>query len=90
MPARELTEWMAFYSVSPFGEERADVRAGIVAAVVANTHRNPKRRKKPYEVKDFMPKWGRREDTRETLMQKMSMIAAAFGGSDGDNREPGS
>jgi len=32
----ELTEWMAFDAVDPFGEQRADLRTGIVAAVTAN------------------------------------------------------
>jgi hypothetical protein len=27
----ELTEWMAFYQLEPFGEMRADLRSGVVA-----------------------------------------------------------
>jgi hypothetical protein len=32
----ELAEWAAYYQCEPFGEERADLRAGIVASVIAN------------------------------------------------------
>jgi hypothetical protein len=32
MSGRELTEWMAYDSLEPFGDQRADLRAGIVAA----------------------------------------------------------
>jgi len=32
----ELTEWMAFDAIDPFGEQRADLRTGILAAVTAN------------------------------------------------------
>jgi hypothetical protein len=37
----ELTEWMAFDALEPFGEERADLRTGIIAAVTANHSFNP-------------------------------------------------
>ena len=32
----EVTELLAFHALEPFGEERADLRAGIVASTVAN------------------------------------------------------
>ena len=31
-------EWQAFWNVAPFGDERADLRAGVVAAQVFNVH----------------------------------------------------
>lgn len=36
MSNREFVEWQAYFGIEPFGEERADLRAGIVAATVAN------------------------------------------------------
>ena len=39
--SRELSEWMVYYELEPFGEERADLRAGIVASTVANVNRAP-------------------------------------------------
>ena len=36
MSNREFVEWQAYYGLEPFGEERADLRAGIVSATVAN------------------------------------------------------
>ena len=59
MPADLYLRWYAYSVVNPFGENRADVRAGIVAATVHNTlvglwAKNPKF-KKPA---DFMPKYG--------------------------------
>ena len=50
MPATELAEWARFYNVHPFGEFRADFRAGIIAAAVAASAGN--RNAKPL---DFMP-----------------------------------
>ncbi len=44
----EFAEWQAFYNIEPFGDQRADLRAGIVASTVAavfagssNTHFSP-------------------------------------------------
>ena len=49
----ELTEWMAFYQLEPFGEVRADLRSGVVAATFANAHRTKDAR--AFTPEDFMP-----------------------------------
>lgn len=53
--SHELSEWIAYAQVAPFGEERADLRAGIIASTVANANRDPKKRRKPFEPREFMP-----------------------------------
>jgi hypothetical protein len=60
MGAGELVEWMAYYSIEPFGAERDNLHAGIVASVVANANRDPKR--KPVKPDDFMLKPARRRN----------------------------
>lgn len=50
----EFTEWMAYYQLEPFGEERADLRAAIIASTIANAF--SKKRSKP---QDFMPQFER-------------------------------
>lgn len=57
MSSRELTEWMAFFSLEPWGTEVEDWRAGLIASTIANSYRDPKRRRKPYEPSDFMPRY---------------------------------
>jgi hypothetical protein len=48
----EFTEWMAFDAIDPFGDERADLRAGVIASVTANHSMNPPEKwRKP---SDFM------------------------------------
>lgn len=41
--------------MEPFGEEAAFWRSGMLAALLANVNRDPKRRKAPYVPADFMP-----------------------------------
>ncbi len=36
MSSREFAEWMAYYRLEPFGDERADLRAGTIAAPLLN------------------------------------------------------
>jgi len=36
MSATEWAEWQAFFLICPWGEERADMRTAIIAAVNAN------------------------------------------------------
>lgn len=50
----EFVEWLAVYELEPFGEERADFRAGIIASTVANSVS-----KRHFSPRDFMPKWDR-------------------------------
>ena len=54
MDSREFTEWMGYYRLEPFGWQRADVHAGIVAATVANVNRDKKKHPKPYVPSDFI------------------------------------
>ena len=61
----ELYEWMAFYRLEPFGDERADVRAGMVCAVVHNVNRG--KRGKAAKPTDFMPYHTAAEDRRKAL-----------------------
>jgi hypothetical protein len=51
---REREEWAAYFDVEPWGEERADLRAGIIASTVANVNRG---RRKPFKPSDFMPEF---------------------------------
>lgn len=50
---RELTEWMAYFRLSPFGEVRSDLQAGAVAAMVGNTM-GGRKGKKSLKPSDFL------------------------------------
>jgi flagellar basal body rod protein FlgC len=79
--SRELSEWMAFYQVEPWGTEPADMRAGIVASTIANVNRDPKKQRKPYHPSDFVVTWGAREkpeQTAEDQLRIIQMFQAAF------------
>jgi hypothetical protein len=43
---------MAFYRLEPFGEERQDLRAAIIAQTIANVNRGAGR--PPYKLSDFI------------------------------------
>lgn len=72
--ARELSEWMAYAQVEPFGEKRADLRAGIVASTMANIHRGKRQAFKP---DDFMPEFERTEQAPEEMQ---ALLQSMFGG----------
>lgn len=86
--SRELAEWRAYYTMEPFGEDRADLRAGIIASTTANVFR--KSGTQPYKAQDFLPKFEKpRQDWRE-MLAKVTAINAMMGGTHGDNRQPDS
>ncbi len=78
MTWREFVEWQEYYEVEPWGEERADLRSGIVASVLANVHRDSKRRPSPYEPTDFMPFYTKPKPTPEQLAQKIRSALGRF------------
>jgi hypothetical protein len=79
LSSRTVAEWMAYASIEPFGEERADLRAGIIASVIANVNRDPKKRREPFTEFDFMPRFGPREPTPQPDGEAMTtLIKAAF------------
>ena len=60
----EFNRWMQYYEEEPWGEERADMRMGILAAQQANINRDRKKRSKPFTPADFMPKFGAKKKAR--------------------------
>lgn len=74
LTSREITDWIAYEMVEPFGEYRADLRAGIVAATVANVHR-PKGRR-AFKPEEFMPNFGERK--QQQSVADMHMIFREF------------
>ena len=75
LSGRELTEWQAFEAIDgPIGNQRADLRSGIVAATVANCHRSSK--SAAFKPQDFMPFVERPKQSPEAMAE---MLAQAFG-----------
>jgi|LauGreDrversion4_2_1035121.scaffolds.fasta_scaffold1006655_2 hypothetical protein len=48
----ELTEWLAYDQIEPFGPQREDLRAGLICSTVANHSMSPP--KKPQRPSDYM------------------------------------
>lgn len=79
--SKRLTEWAAFLQLEPQGEERADLRAGIISSVIANANR--KKGTKPFKPSDFMPKFDHKEQTIHEQRAAAEALALAFGGTKG-------
>lgn len=82
----EFTEWLAYYSLEPFGTQMDDLRHGVATATLANINRDSKVRKKPYVATDFIY-WreGAEETDKPVLLadpkkQAELMMTAMFGG----------
>ena len=83
----EFAEWRAYHEVDPFGEDRADLRSGIVASVVANANRTKGRAFKPG---DFMPDFDRMETGQQSVEEMQARIGIALGVKrHGNHRESG-
>ena len=52
MTALQFAEWIAYYSLEPFGEERADWRQAVTSTILANANRA--KNSKVAKFTDFM------------------------------------
>ena len=55
-------------------QEREDYHAALVASVIAEANRNPKKRHKPYTPVDFMPKKQKKAAVPKTADQMIEMF----------------
>lgn len=55
MSGREFREWMAYSSIEPFGEERADLRQAMTTSAVHNSVQAQTKHPKYTKPADFMP-----------------------------------
>lgn len=82
MSSRELSEWMAFYRLEPFGTEVDLLGSAITSATVYNVNRGKKN--KAREPKDFIPDFERaaKPHTLQGLIGKIETMNMMFGGKD--------
>jgi hypothetical protein len=76
--SRELTEWAAYYSLEPWGAEVEDWRAGMIASTIANVNRDPKKQRKPYTPKDFMPQRDVPQKEEQTWEEQAEILEMWF------------
>jgi hypothetical protein len=54
MPSSELSEWMAFYEMEPFGPTRDNIHSAMICSLLHSAFRG--KRQEPMSVSDFMLK----------------------------------
>jgi hypothetical protein len=71
MTSAELSEWMAYYMLEPFGQARQDQASRLIAGVLVNANRgdNP-----PVKFEELLPTWRPPADPEEVGAK----ILAAF------------
>lgn len=71
--SKELSEWMAYYEVNPFGSVRDDLQAGIVASTIANVNRG--KNDKSFTPSDFMPYMDKPQQCEGDMQAVMDALA---------------
>ena len=63
----------------------AEYRSAMICATLGNLYRDEKKRKKPYQPKDFMPQREKKNEDKqswEDQLKIIEMLNAAMGGKD--------
>ena len=77
--SREITEWMAFWQLEPFGADMNFLGHAITSTTVANVNRQ--KGQTAYDVEDFMPNFeGKKDAYRKLKSGGSSGFSALFGG----------
>ena len=75
MSSKELTGWIAYFELEPFGYEMDNYRTGVIASTVANSAG----RKKPLVPSDFfLTKEKIKPDSPNQLETKLKTLASLF------------
>jgi len=78
MSSAEFTEWQAFERLEgPLGPERWDWRFAMIASTVANTNRDPKKRRQEYRPDEFIPDWAGSSGVRKPQLHPLEVADKA-------------
>lgn len=78
LDSRQISEWMAYYAIEPFGQYPEYLRAGIIAATIANVHQGKKGRR--FTAEDFMPKEPSASRPKKQSVAEMKAIMQQIAG----------
>jgi hypothetical protein len=82
LTSRQVSEWIAFYSIEPWGYWDSWQRNSRLCAVMSNPYR--KRNTRALETKDFMPKpphqAAEKPQTTAEQIEQVKRITILFGG----------
>jgi len=78
--SRELSEWMLYEQMEPFGDTLTDMHASQLAYLLAETNRDTKKRKDPFKPDDFSLRFRepktQQQDARSSLLKLASALGA--------------
>lgn len=69
LTAKEFKEWMEFYAIEPFGENRQALNTGIIASVIANANRT--KNSKVFKPQDFIPEF---KESKQSWKEQLSIV----------------
>lgn len=75
--SRQFAEWLAYSRLEPWGEDRDDLRMGIIASTIANSNRG--KNQKPFTPQQFMPRF-EQETEEEAAARLLAKAIKALGG----------
>ena len=73
----QFAEWLAYSRIEPWGEERDDLRTGILASMIANMFRD--KGKKPAKPSDFILNF-EPEDEQTRVQRMIESVRRSLGG----------
>lgn len=77
--SRELSEWMVYEQMEPFGDTLIDMHAAQIAYLLAETNRDTKKRKDPFKPDEFSLRFREPKTQRQDARASLIKLASALG-----------
>lgn len=88
LPARLWQEWQAFYGIDPWGEERADLRAGIIASAAISPYCKKGQTPQPIDFMPFARRGKPRQQCEADMRANWKAAVTAFNRVAGKKKKP--
>jgi len=69
----ELLDWIEYFSIYPFSQDRADIRAAILSYHIVRGYVDTKTAKK-LKIEQFMPKFEKKEAKKQTWQTQLAIV----------------
>lgn len=70
--SKDITDYIAYYQIEPFGTEQDYIQAGIIASTIANVNRG--KNTQPFKPHDFVPSSFKAKIAKKQSAEDMKFI----------------
>ncbi len=76
--SKEFAGWIAYERIEPSEPKRSDIQTALLATIIANSVRDPKKKPTPFKVEDFLLDFELKEVKPMTVEELKAQMESIF------------